>query len=189
MSKVLAILGELGDRDIDWMLSIGQHQQILAGTTLIYEGQAIDALYIVLEGTLSVSAAALGGREIGTITAGEVLGEMSFVDGRLPSASVVALQDSLVLSIPRPQLMDKLEQDVLFSLRFYRAITKFLSTRLRGTVTRFGEETHLHPEANQSDISSAGLEPEAVTQLRFEELMTRLKGTEYRSSTDMKGEA
>lgn len=176
MSKVLAILGELSDRDIDWMLSVGQHQLIPAGTTLIYESQALDALYIVLDGTLTVSAAALGGREIGTITAGEVLGEMSFVDGRLPSATVTALENCQVLSIPRPQLMEKLEQDVLFSLRFYRAITKFLSTRLRGTVTRFGEESHLHLDNNASSAASANSANEDVNQIRFEQLMARLKG-------------
>jgi len=88
MSKVLVILGELSDRDIDWMLANGTRTQVLPGTTLITEGKPLDALYIVLEGTLSVAVSSFADKEIGKIIAGEVLGEMSFVDGgQLKSAS------------------------------------------------------------------------------------------------------
>jgi CRP/FNR family cyclic AMP-dependent transcriptional regulator len=145
MSKALVILSELNHRDIDWMINHGIQEQIESGTILIDEGQPIDALYIVLDGNLSVSVAAVGDREIGRIGKGEVLGEMSFIDGRLPSATVKALDTALVLSIPKHKLSEKLEQDVLFALRFYRAVTKFLSSRLRNTVNRFSEQPQSSP--------------------------------------------
>lgn len=178
MSKVLVILGELSDRDIDWMLSNGSRQQIPAGTLLIEESKPIDALYIVLNGTLSVSVAALGNREIGVIGTGEVLGEMSFVDGRLPSASVRALDDCLILSIPRRQLTEKLEQDVLFSLRFYRAITKFLSSRLRGTVPRLGQDPDYllyQDSSHESANNFPQIENAELAQSRLNWLMERMK--------------
>lgn len=180
MSKVLVILGELSDRDIDWMLANGKRTYIQPGTTLIIEAQPLDALYIVLEGTLSVSVASLGDKEIGKITCGEVLGEMSFVDGRLPSASVTAIEECLILSISRRLLTEKLEQDVLFSLRFYRAITKFLSSRLRGTVRRFGEETdyliYQDPDDDRPTQQQL-LENPDLAQSRFDWLLKRLKGS------------
>lgn len=177
MSKVLVILGELSDRDIDWMLTNGSRNHIKAGTVLICEGQPIDALYIVLQGTLSVSVAALSSREIGTIGSGELLGEMSFVDGRLPSASVTAIEDCLVLSVPRRLLSEKLEQDVLFSLRFYRAITKFLSTRLRGTVSRLSQDPDylLYQDSRPERPSSEILDGNDLSQSRFDSLMQRLQ--------------
>ncbi|MGL5058652.1 MAG: cyclic nucleotide-binding domain-containing protein [Microcoleus sp.] len=184
MSKVLIILGELSDRDIDWMIANGTRTQIPVGTNLISEGKPLDALYIVLDGILSVSVSSLGGKEIGKITCGEVLGEMSFVDGRLPSASVTAVEECSILSIPRKLLTEKLEQDVLFSLRFYRAITKFLSSRLRGTVRRFGEDndylTYQEPLIYQ-DIDDDGMsqhiaENPDLAKSRFERLLQRLKG-------------
>lgn len=180
MSKVLVILGELSDRDIDWMLANGTRTQVLPGTTLIAEGKPLDALYIVLDGTLSVSVSSLGGKEIGTIISGEVLGEMSFVDGRLPSASVTAIEECLILSIPRRLLTEKLEQDVLFSLRFYRAITKFLSSRLRGTVKRFGEESDYLSDQDPDDegaIPQNVENPEDLAESRFQWLLQRLKGS------------
>lgn len=178
MSKVLVILGELSDRDIDWMVANGKRTQLQAGTILIAEGQPLDALYIVLEGTLSVFVSALGNKEIGTIISGEVLGEMSFVDGRLPSASVTAIEECLILSIPRRLLTEKLEQDVLFSLRFYRAITKFLSSRLRGTVKRFGEDTDdlVYEQPDDERPMSKSLENPDLAQSRFQSLLQRLKG-------------
>ncbi|MGB3404702.1 MAG: cyclic nucleotide-binding domain-containing protein [Microcoleaceae cyanobacterium] len=174
MSKALVILSELNHRDIDWMINHGIQEQIESGMILIHEGKPINALYIVLDGSLSVSVAAVGDREISRIGKGEVLGEMSFIDGRLPSATVKALTPTLVLSIPKHKLSEKLEQDVLFALRFYRAVTKFLSSRLRNTVNRFGDQSH----SNSS--SQTVLNPEDLEQFqdgisKFDWILQRLK--------------
>jgi len=176
MSKAVVILGELSDRDIDWMLASGSKEELPKDKVLINEGQPLNALYIVIDGTLKVYVASLGNREIGTIASGEVLGEMSFVDGRLPSATVKAIEDSVILSIPRQKLTEKLEQDVLFSLRFYRAITKFLSTRLRGTVSRLGSEPDLlYEEVETDEFSSEIKEGSSTDNSRFALLIERLK--------------
>ncbi|WP_287274368.1 MULTISPECIES: cyclic nucleotide-binding domain-containing protein [unclassified Okeania] len=74
MSKVLAILGELSNRDIDWMIANGSKKKITTNTILIHEGQPIDALDIVLDGTMKVYVAGVGNQEIGIITSGEILG-------------------------------------------------------------------------------------------------------------------
>ncbi len=179
MNKASVILSELNDRDIDWMVKHGNREQVDAGTILIYEGQPIAALYIVLEGTLSVSVAAVGNQEVSRIGCGEVLGEMSFIDGRLPSATVTALENSVVLSIPKQKLTQKLDRDVLFALRFYRAVTKFLSTRLRSTVSRFGEEgLASSPTNSASDVSSLLRSDNLkLDGARFENIMKRLKGS------------
>ncbi|MBE9121539.1 cyclic nucleotide-binding domain-containing protein [Tychonema sp. LEGE 07199] len=180
MNKVLVILGEMSDRDIDWMIANGIRTTIPSGITLITEGKPLEAMYIVLHGNLSVSALSLGGKEIGTITCGEVLGEMSFVDGRLPSASVTSIDECFILSIPRRLLTEKLEQDVMFALRFYRAITRFLSSRLRGTVQRFGEETdsltYEDPDERKRAIAPH-VENLDLAQSRFEWLLQRLKAS------------
>ncbi|MGB8690616.1 MAG: cyclic nucleotide-binding domain-containing protein [Microcoleus sp.] len=179
MSKVLVILGELSDRDIDWMLANGKRTKVQAGTILITEGQPLDAMYIVLDGTLSVSVSSLGDKEIGKIICGEVLGEMSFVDGRLPSATVTAIEECLILSIPRRLLTEKLEQDVLFSLRFYRAITKFLSYRLRGTIKRFGEKGDylIYEDPDDEHPTQQNVDDPDLAESRFQWLLQRLKGS------------
>ncbi|HSF73119.1 MAG TPA: cyclic nucleotide-binding protein, partial [Microcoleus sp.] len=75
-------------------------------------------------------------------------------------------------------LTEKLEQDVLFSLRFYRAITKFLSSRLRGTVKRFGDENDclIYQEPDE-DASGQNVENPDLAESRFQWLLERLKGS------------
>lgn len=178
MSKVLAILGELNNCDIDWMIANGSKKRITTNTILIHEGQPIDALYIVIDGTMKAYLPAVGNKEIGIITSGEVLGEMSFVDGRLPSATVKAIENTLILSIPKQKLNEKLEPDVLFSLRFYRAITKFLSTQLRGTVTRLSEHQDLlYQDSYENNNTETLVDNSAIARSKFEALMERLKSS------------
>jgi CRP/FNR family cyclic AMP-dependent transcriptional regulator len=138
MKKVLFILGQLTDTDVDWMTNTGHKKQVKAGAVLIRQGQPIDSLYIVLDGLLSVTDNRLGGRELAQLGAGEMVGEMSFVDAAPPNATVTALQNSVVLAIPRTQLSTKLEQDSRFAAHFFRAIATFLSDRLRATVGQLG---------------------------------------------------
>ncbi|MUG91968.1 cyclic nucleotide-binding domain-containing protein [Scytonema sp. UIC 10036] len=155
LRDVLCVLGELNDSDIDWMMACGTPQKIPANTVLIRERGPVDALYVLLGGTMSVFisenemnplarafAAIEGGetvgREIARLSKGEIIGETPFIDTRLPSATVKSLEDSLVLSIPRQELATKLQQDVGFAARFYRVIATLLSDRLHGMLVKFG---------------------------------------------------
>ena len=57
---------------------------------LIEEGKPLSVLYVLLDGQLSVSLAALGGKEVARLQSGEILGELSFLDSRPPTATVTA---------------------------------------------------------------------------------------------------
>ncbi|MGC1395155.1 MAG: cyclic nucleotide-binding domain-containing protein [Coleofasciculaceae cyanobacterium] len=183
MKKVFFLLGELDDDDIDWMISTGRREEIVAGTVLIQEGEAIDTLHILLEGTLAVSVAALEGKTIARLTSGAVVGEMSFADARPPSATVQAVENSLVLSIPRHQLVEKLRKDEGFASRFYRAIAIFLSTRLRGTVRYLGyaKGQLLNEDSGSDDLSPEMLDNMPLAKARFDWLLRRLRSSDYAS--------
>lgn len=136
MRKVLYILGQLSDDDVEWLAKAGHRDRVPAGTMLITEGKQIDSMFILLDGRMAVSLKGIG--VVATLSSGEIMGEMSLIDARPPSASVSAESDCVVLVIPRQALNDKLAADVGFSSRFYKAIATFLSDRLRGTVQRLG---------------------------------------------------
>jgi len=181
MKKVFFLLGELDDDDIDWMVATGRREEVAAGTVLIEEGKPIDTLHILLEGTLSVSVSALEGKTIARLTSGAVVGEMSFADARPPSATVQAVEKSLVLCIPREDLVAKLKEDQGFASRFYRAIAIFLSTRLRGTVRYLG---YAKGQLLNEDNSSEDLSPEIIDNVplakaRFDWLLRRLRNSDY----------
>lgn len=167
MKQVLFILGELSDADIDWLIQTGDRQELEPGTVLIHEGMSVDALYILLEGTLVVTISALEGRQIARLATGDVVGEMSFIESRPPSATVQTLEKSVVLAISRQRLSEQLQMDVGFAARFYRALAILLSSRLRGTVRQL---------SNSSDSSQSETETAAIAQQRFDNLLERLKG-------------
>ena len=179
MRKVLFILGQLSELDIEWLIKTGHKEQAPAGKTLIHEGQALEALYIVLDGLLTVSSRAMGGQEVARLGAGEMVGEMSFIDARPPSATVTAVENSLLLAIPRRQLAAKLEQDVGFAARFYRALATFLSDRLRGTVSRlgYGEGQSLQEDVEYADeLDENVLDQVHLAGAGFERMLKRLSG-------------
>ena len=136
LRKVLYILGQLSDSDVDWLARAGQRIKVEKDTQLITFGVRLSQVYVVLDGELSVQTNK--GFELAKVSSGEILGEMSLVDSRPPSASVVVLQDAVILALDKAVLQAKLDLDTGFSSRFYRAIAIFLSERMRSTVGRMG---------------------------------------------------
>ncbi|MBF0188729.1 MAG: cyclic nucleotide-binding domain-containing protein [Magnetococcales bacterium] len=150
MRKVLYILGQLSDEDAEWLVHNGQQRRVDTGETLITQGRPITALFIVLDGRMRVDIERLG--DMGTLGAGEMLGEISFVNQSPPTASVTAVDPTRVLEIPRSALESKLAADQGFASRFYRALSVFLADRLQNTVLRMGYGPH------QSNLESDTLQ-------------------------------
>ncbi|OKH36383.1 cyclic nucleotide-binding protein [[Phormidium ambiguum] IAM M-71] len=178
MQKVFLILGELSDDDVDWIIQKSKWQEIAANTVLIEEEKPVDAIYILLEGVLTVSISALGGKEIATLTSGEVVGEMSFIDFRPPSATVTSAQDSLVLSIPRKELANKLQFDIGFASRFYRSLAILLSLRMRGLVSQLGYGKAQAEEVELEQLHPYLLENITLARARFDWIIRRLRTNE-----------
>jgi CRP/FNR family transcriptional regulator, cyclic AMP receptor protein len=168
--KVLYILTRLTDEDVDWISSAGRRVRLPAGTVLIREGEPVDALTFVLEGSLSVTVDGFG--ELAKLGSGEILGEMSLVDESPPSATVTVIEPALVLSVDRVTLDAKTESDPLFAARLYRAIAMFLSVRLRRTVQRLGYGHH--PIATHDEIDLELMETMHIAGGRFDRMLKKL---------------
>jgi bacteriocin-type transport-associated protein len=122
MAEIL--LQELSNADIDWMVTTGLQERIVAGTVLLRPGEPADALYLLLDGVLALLAPEDEGcmpREIAALSRGEVVGVATALDTNPIFSSVLAQQ----------QLSAKLKQDRSFAVHFYRAIALILSVRLR----------------------------------------------------------
>lgn len=130
MRKVLFIFGQLTDNDVEWLAKNGRRKRVAKGTVLIHQGVAVDTLYVLLQGELSVTAGA-SKKEIARLGVGEIAGEMSFVDARPPSATVSAREESVVYAIPTKVLGEALDRTPAFAARFYKAVATFLSDRVR----------------------------------------------------------
>jgi CRP-like cAMP-binding protein len=177
VKKVLYLLGQLDDRDVEWMIQTGKKERLRPGTTIIEEGKSLQALYIVLDGMLGVATHAAGDRLIARVGVGEVVGELSFVDARPPSATVRALTAAIVLTLARTDIQARLDQDLGFAARFYRSIAMFLSDRLRRKTSELGagQENDQSPEDSEVDE----LDPNVLDNIhlagaRFHQVLQRL---------------
>ena len=177
MRKVLFIFGQLNDDDVEWMIDSGGRKFVAASSVLIRQGEPVDSVFIVLEGRLSVHLATQGDREIARLQAGEMVGEMSFLDARPPSATVRAMDDFLVFVLFRPVLAAKLEEDLGFAARFYRSLVIYLSNNLRERHRLMGYGEKLDLDADVDDVDE--LDPNVLDNVslageRFDRMLRRV---------------
>jgi CRP-like cAMP-binding protein len=179
MRKVLFLFGQLNDDDVEWMLTAGARRFVPAGGVLIEQGVPVDALFILLEGTLAVWLRSRRGpeRQLARLSAGEIVGEMSFVDARPPSATVKALEDSTVFALSKAVLNRKLAADSGFAARFYRALAIYLSTTVRERHRDLGTGVGGDGEAEEEDVDE--LDPNVLDGVylageRFDRMVKRV---------------
>lgn len=181
MRKVLFLFGQLNDDDVEWMMRAGRKHFVPRDGVLIRQGVEIDALFILLEGRLSVwLATRQGEKEIARLNAGEIVGEMSFVDARPPSATVKALEDSNVYALPRPVLTAKLATDLGFAARFYKALAIYLSStvRERHRALGYGDDSALaEAEDDGDELDPNVLDGVYLAGERFDRMVKRLMAT------------
>ena len=168
------LLGILHDTDLDWLIAAGSRRDLAPGTVLIHEGSPVDAIFVVIDGLVAVRTKRTGDTNIASLRGGEIVGEMSFVDSKPPSASVLAIEPSVVLAIPRDALAAKLLDDVPFAARFYRSLAVFLSDRLRTTVSQLGYGTGVERERDD-EVDPETLDNVSLAGARFDWLQKRLK--------------
>jgi CRP/FNR family transcriptional regulator, cyclic AMP receptor protein len=163
MRKVLFLFGQLQDNDVEWMIRAGNKRVLSAGERLILQGVQTDGVFILLAGKLAVRLRPKQGeeREIARLNAGGMVGEMSFVDARPPSATVEAVEDSTVFVLDKAVLAAKLGKDLGLAARFYKALAMYLSTTVRerhraiepGTATGMSQVDNEDDDAEELDAN------------------------------------
>jgi CRP/FNR family cyclic AMP-dependent transcriptional regulator len=177
MRKVLFILGQLSDSDVDWLAKNGKREKVAKGTELIKYGVRIETLYFVLDGEMEVLTNK--GVKLAKVSSGDVLGEMSLIDSSPTAASIKVDHDATVLALPMAKIRAKLEQDVGFAARFYKSLSLFLADRMRNTIRRMGYEDDEAPDEVMGELDE--IDPEVLDNVhlagaRFERMLKILAG-------------
>jgi CRP-like cAMP-binding protein len=174
MRKVLFILSELLDEDVEWLAENGERLVFPSGEMLIGHGSQVDSVYFVLDGLFGVLAK--GGDVIVELGTGEIIGEMSLVDPAPTTAAVHARPGGVALRLPHAVLRARLDSDNAFAARFYRALSVFMSDRIRQTTRRFGYGGGL-PDPSMPQLEPLNDELASKVYLagaRFDRLLRRL---------------
>jgi len=133
----------LAEQDVELLRRSSQRKHLERGEVIVKEGQSPEAIFIVQEGFISVRA---GGVTVGYFGPGQILGEISFVERRSASATVVAEGDAVVDRIDGAELEALLATHPDMASRFYRSLAVILSRRVRALsqgVTRLrSKRTH-----------------------------------------------
>lgn len=138
MKEALELLGDFGRDDIDWMIAHGDEQQIISGTEVTQEGVFPDALYVVLEGLLGIRVATVSQACLATLGPGEIVGEISFIEGTPATATVFAVENTLLLALSRAKLGEHCRADPAFAARLYHSFARLVSRRLCQRVGTLG---------------------------------------------------
>jgi CRP-like cAMP-binding protein len=173
MKRVQYILGTLDDDDIDWLVAIGKRQEISPDAVLIQAGQPSTAIYLILEGQFAVLTDSA--HPIAYLGSSEVVGEMSFIDTYPPSATVRALEASLVLAIPKTELASKLHHNVCFAARFYEAMAILLSIRLRSALQQLEHPQQSAPPPEGPNYTLDMADKWELGTVRYDWLLRRLR--------------
>lgn len=176
MRNGLFILGQLNDLDVEWLLDHGKKLKIAPGEKLITVEKDEEDIYIILNGEFTVQAVGGNHMELSRAGAGEILGEMSFVNAASGTSSAVvkALQPSEVWAVPRSRISGKLQTDTGFASRFYLALAMLLSDRLRRANARLSGVGAEELEAQADELDLNVMQKIHLAGSRLEKILSRL---------------
>lgn len=110
------------------------------GETIYREGDRAEALYIIASGRLQVFTVTNGQKQLYTVLHnGDTFGEISLLTGETHSATVEALNDTLVLELQKRDFEDLINQIPSLVLHLSRVLSKRLRTK--GHLASVGEAT------------------------------------------------
>lgn len=130
-----SFLGWFDESDIDWLLARGQPRDLSAGETLFERGARPEAVYVLVEGKLSVQMPGMPPQGE-TAMPGALLGTLAYLDAETTVTSVTALSPARVLMLPRSVLDERCQSSPRFAGRFYQALGRNLANHFRRTIHR-----------------------------------------------------
>ena len=110
-----------------------------SGAEVIVQGEKVKRLLVIRSGMVRVTQAYLDdliAEFVGPLGPGDVVGEMSFIDGENASATLVADGDVEAFAISHEVLDGMSAADAAFTGRFYRSLFLDVARRLRKTNLR-----------------------------------------------------
>jgi diguanylate cyclase (GGDEF)-like protein len=132
------------------LLLAAKHRRLEQGQPLIVQGAANSSMFLVLQGQLGVHLDNLEGEPVATIGRGEIVGEMSLLDGAPASAHVVAREVSELLEVKEDDFWALTNASHAFAV----ALLVKLATRLRAnnaTVSQNVQKRRLYERAAMFD--------------------------------------
>jgi diguanylate cyclase (GGDEF)-like protein len=141
----LELLRGMGPELLDVVIARCPLRELAPGTKLLAAGQTNAEIFVVLRGELNVYLDAAEESPVATLRAGETVGELSAIDKKPASASVVAHEHSLLMSIDETMFWHIVHASHGFAVRLMLKLADRL--RANNTTVQANQELRAHFEA------------------------------------------
>lgn len=141
------------------LADVAREVELASGGTLYREQDAADALYMMVEGRVRLSA---GDRAIAEVGPGDAFGTWAIVDDAERGQRAECIEDGLALAVHRDDFYDVAAGD----LSVLREIVRALARRLRALVAERPEEARVEGEGiekPQALVETETLESDAAS--------------------------
>ena len=138
----IKILAELNDAQLAHLAEFLELKEIKQHSVLINQGDAGDAMYLIMGGEVRARTM-IGGREtiLTTLTIGDFFGEMALFDQGPRSADVVANTDATLLRLALSAFQRLTREAPSLATPFLQATSRTLSSRIRADNKRLARIT------------------------------------------------
>ncbi len=136
--SVQSIFENVSGETLDGLCEAGTTVVLEGGDVLIQEGDRVENIYCILSGEVDILVPDdLEEHEdltwINMLVEGECIGEYSFVDNQLASATVRARTRTELFQLPHSAIHNFMDADIALRAQIYRNLLESLVQRLRNT--------------------------------------------------------
>lgn len=124
-----SVFQRLSRSEFRQLTKLGSFESFPPGARMVERGRPLDVLRVICSGTVSVRAAE---REICTLSQAQFVGEMAYLTGEAPNASVVALDSVVCFAWPRAQLRAHMQAEAEIHAQLQAIVGEDLVRKLRG---------------------------------------------------------
>jgi len=144
VERVLALrnidlLAQVGPRQILGLAGLVREIELWQGQVIFTETDRADAIYVVVEGRVRITA---GERTISEVGSGEAFGTWALIDDSERGQRAECIQDGLAVALDRDDFYDFASGDVTLM----QALIRVLARRLRALVAERPEEARVEGE-------------------------------------------
>jgi CRP-like cAMP-binding protein len=144
--KSADLLRDVGPRRLVKLADVAREVELSKGGVIYLEEDAADALYMMVEGRVRLSA---GERAISEVGPGEAFGTWALVDNSERGQKAECIEDGLALAVHRDEFYDVAAGD----LRLLQEVVRALARRLRTLVAERPEEARVEREGAEKPVT------------------------------------
>lgn len=133
--KKVPFFSELRKSEVREFIRIIHHRSYKKNEVIFYEGEPGVGMYIIESGKIGIykNFDDTSREELATLNAGEFFGEMALLDDSPRSATALALDDSTILGLSRPELFDLIHKKPKLGNKILLKLAQLIAERLRSS--------------------------------------------------------